>query len=230
MKKIFFSVALALGLTSAAQAQVEIGLKISPSIGFSRSSGVQTADLSGGTAKTELASDGARLHFGGGLIIDYFFGENYAFNTGVELLGKGGTVKATNTIAGVGAASKSFDLGMQYVQVPLALKLFTNEIAPDTRMYFLVGGQLAALVGGSIDGKKNTDDGRKATKSFNTFDAGVQTGLGAEMLLGKSTKVFGGFTYQHGLIDVLDKSFANLGGDDFTTKNSLVSLDLGLKF
>jgi Outer membrane protein beta-barrel domain len=230
MKKIFLSISLALGIATTAQAQVEIGLKISPSLGFSRSSGVRTTDDAGLTTKTELTSDGARLHFGGGLVIDYFFGENYAFNTGVELLGKGGTVKGTTTITGLGAASKSFDLGMQYVQVPLALKLFTNEIAPDTRLYFLVGGQLAALVGGTIDGKKNTDDGRKATKSFNTFDAGVQTGLGAEMQLGKSTKVFGGLTYQHGLLDVLDKSFAGLGSDDFTTKNSLVSLDLGLKF
>ncbi len=230
MKKLLLSLALFAGITTAAQAQVEIGLKVSPNLGFSRSSGVQTLDISGISIKNELASDGARLHFGGGLVIDYFFGENYAFNTGVELIGKGGTVKLTSTAAGAPASSGSFDLGMQYVQVPLALKLFTNEVAPDTRIYFLVGGQLAALVGGTIDGKKNTVDGRKATKSFNTFDAGVQTGAGAELVLGKSTKVFGGITYQHGLLDVLDKSFAGLGGDDFTTKNSLVSLDLGLKF
>jgi hypothetical protein len=230
MKKHLLSLALAVGCFSAAQAQVEIGLKVTPAIGFNRASGSVSSDLGNGTVKTALAPNGARLHFGGGLVIDYFFGENYAFSTGVELLGKGGIVKITQTAPGVAAASTSFKLGMQYVQVPLAIKLYTNDIAPDTRLYFLVGGYFAGLVGATIDGKKTTADDRKATKSFNTFDAGAQTGLGAEMQLGKSTKVFGGFTYQHGLLDVIDKSFGGLGSDNFSTKNSLVTLDLGLKF
>ena len=230
MRKLFLALALAAGCFSAAHAQVEIGLKITPALGFNRASGTVSSDVAGTTVKTELTSEGSRPHFGGGLVIDYFFGENYAFSTGVDLIGKGGTVKTTSAPSGGTAYSATARLGLQYLQVPLAIKLYTNEIAPDTRMYFLVGGQLAGLVGASIDGKKNTADGRKASKSFNTFDAGAQAGVGAELLLGKSTKVFGGLTYQHGLLNVIDKSFGALGSTSYNVKNSLVALDLGLKF
>ena len=226
MKKILFALALSLGAATAAQAQVEIGLKITPSIGFHRASGSATINTGEGVFKNTLDSDGSRVHFGGGVVIDYFFGENYAFNTGIELVGKGGIIKMTTT---PGGSATSYKLGLQYVQVPLAIKLFTNEVAPDTRVYFLVGGQLGALVGASIDGKKTVGlDDHKASKNFNTFDAGVQVGAGAELQLGKSTKAFGGFSYQHGLLNVLDKTY--FGGDNFVAKNSGVNLDLGLKF
>lgn len=237
MKKILFALALSLGAATAAQAQVEIGLKITPSLGFQRANGSVTIpfpvgnDLSN-TVKSEISPDGARVHFGGGLVIDYFFGENYAFNTGIELVGKGGIVKLTTT---PGGAVQSAKFGLQYLQVPLAIKLFTNEVAPDTRVYFLVGGQLGALVGANIDGKKtvpvpgSTDD-RKASKNFNTFDAGAQVGAGAELQLGKSTKAFGGLSYQHGLLNIIDKSYGGFNSTAFTVKNSGVNLDLGLKF
>ncbi len=232
MKKLLLALVFSCSAVTAAQAQVEIGLKITPSIGFNRTSGTQTLDLGqGASVKTALESDGARVHFGGGLVIDYFFGENYAFNTGIELVGKGGIIKSTTTGGVVGTVSSSAKLGLQYVQVPLAIKLFTNEVAPDTRVYFIVGGQLGALVGASIDGKKTVTVGtedRKASKSFNTFDAGVQVGAGAELQLGKSTKAFGGLSYQHGLLNVLDKTY--FGNDNFVAKNSMVNVDLGLKF
>ncbi len=36
-----------------------------------------------------MTDEPARNHSGGGLVVDYFFGENYAFNTGLELVSKG---------------------------------------------------------------------------------------------------------------------------------------------
>lgn len=225
MKKILLSLALVAGITSAAQAQVEIGLKISPNIGTNRVS--STRDF-------KLTSDGARVHFGGGLVVDYFFGENYAFTTGLELIGKGGTIKTRV----LGLADTTTELGLQYLQLPVGIKLFTNEVAPDTRVYFQLGGEVGALIGGKVNGNKNepTSASRKVTKGFNTPELGVALGIGAEMQMGKSTKVFGGFSYRRGLTDIADDSFLNAEENkDFDSKeiviqNSLFALDLGLKF
>ena len=226
MKKIIFSLLLSAGIVSAAQAQVEIGLKVSPSIGTNRF----TND--GGT---KLESDGAKAHFGGGLIIDYFFGENYAFNTGLELVGKGGNIKGSQTLTVGGAtATRAIkqELGLQYLQIPLAIKLFTNEIATDTRLYFMLGGEVGALIGAKVDGEKTYDNGAggtdKYSKFFNTPEAGVLLGLGGELQMGQSTKAFAGISYHRGLTDISDKSY--FAPDNVEIKNNIVALDLGLKF
>ncbi len=234
MKNLLLPLALVLGVASTAQAQVEIGLKLSPSMSSNRFTESKT---------TKLANDGARLHLGGGLVIDYFFGENYAFNTGLELVSKGGTIQSKQTVTvddGLGGTVTTvvpgqLELGAQYVQAPLGIKLFTNEIAPDTRLYFLLGGEVGVLAGARADGSKTfksafhqvpKDD--KVTKHINTFEGGIQVGAGAELLMGKSTKVFGGFSYHRGLTNIADKTLYN--DKDVAVQNNLFALDIGLKF
>ncbi|MBC7447158.1 MAG: PorT family protein [Hymenobacteraceae bacterium] len=228
MKNLLLPIALVLGLTATAQAQVEIGLKLSP--GFSSNRFTESKTVT-------LANDGARLHLGGGLVVDYFFGENYAFNTGLELVSKGGNVKSASvtTDAATGLpipTSATLKLGAQYVQAPVGIKLFTNEIAPDTRLYFLLGGEVGVLAGARSDGSKTFKGSfhkdEKVTKYINTFEAGVQVGAGAELLMGKSTKVFGGFSYHRGLTNIADKSL--YGDKDVAVQNNLFALDIGLKF
>jgi len=218
MKKLVLSLALGLVMVTAAQAQVEIGLKVSPSFAYNRFTE---------SKNVKLANDGARLHFGGGLVIDYFFGENYAFSTGLDLMGKGGNMKTTFTVDGVTSPPVTSELGLQYLQVPISLKLFTNEVATDTRVYFQVGGEAGALIGAKVDGKKTYDDGEKVSKSFNTPEVGALLGVGVEMQMGESTKVFGGISYHHGLTDIGDSEAFD---DDIKIQNSYFALDIGLKF
>ena len=192
----------------------------------------------------KLANDGARLHLGGGLVLDYFFGENYAFNTGLELVSKGGSINSVQTTTRINdvtfepitiTSAANFKLGAQYVQVPIGIKLFTNEIAPDTRLFFLLGVEGGVLAGARADGSKTfkkafhkiaQDD--KVTKHINTFEAGVQVGAGAELLMGKSTKVFGGISYHRGLTNIADKTLYN--DKDVAVQNNMFALDLGIKF
>lgn len=223
MKKVFLSLGLALGIASAAQAQIEIGLRISPSLGYSRYTDIK---------ELKFENDGSRPHFSGGLVIDYFFGENYAFSTGLDLASRGANVKVTSTdtigivMPGASLATK---LGLQYLMVPVSLKLFTNEIAPDTRLFAQVGGEIGALIGAKVDGKKtNPITGEKYSKLINTPDAAAVIALGAELTMGKSTKVFGDISYHHGLINIADKSW--VGSGDAQVKNNSIALDLGLKF
>jgi hypothetical protein len=230
MKKILLTVA-ALALAPAAFAQVEIGLKVSPSIAYLR------PDSPSGTS---FSSENAKFSFGGGVFMDYFFGENYAFNTGLFLTGKGGTISYNDqTISANGVATNvrvEQKIGMQYLELPLTIKLFTNEVAPDTRVYFQVGGSLAVPVQVRINGEKyytdpyNNNNQTKAGKHVLDIDANIIGGAGVEYQLGQSTKLLAGISYHHGLID-FDRYFErNRGFSDVNIKNSVFALDLGLKF
>ncbi|MGI4742216.1 MAG: porin family protein [Janthinobacterium lividum] len=229
MKKILLTVA-ALALAPAAFAQVEIGLKVSPSIAYLR-----TDSPSG----TSFSSENAKFSFGGGIFMDYFFGENYAFNTGLFLTGKGGTISYLdrNSLSSSSVGTRvEQKIAIQYLELPLTIKLFTNEVAPDTRLYFQLGGSLAVPVQTRINGDKYYTDAydnnnqTKAGQHVLDIDANLIGGFGAEYQLGQSTKLLAGVSYHHGLID-FDRYFERTRGfSDVNIKNSVFALDLGLKF
>ena len=230
MKKVLLTIA-ALALAPAAFAQVEIGLKVSPSISYLR-----TDSPSG----TSFSSESSKFSFGGGIFMDYFFGENYAFNTGLFLTGKGGTISYNETGNVFGSTPTSVrveqKIAMQYLELPLTIKLFTNEVAPDTRIYFQVGGSLAVPVQVRINGDKyytdlfNGGNQTKAGSHVFDIDANLIGGFGAEYQLGQSTKLLAGLSYHHGLIDT-DRYFEKTRNfDNVNIKNSVFALDLGLKF
>ncbi|AMR28980.1 hypothetical protein A0257_19000 [Hymenobacter psoromatis] len=234
MKKLVLTLA-ALAVAPVAFAQVEIGLKVSPSISFLRTSSPSTTNFQG---------DGSKLSFGGGVFVDYFFGQNYAFNTGLFLTGKGGNISYTETAVippnsgGVTGThpTVSQKIAIQYLEIPATLKLFTNEISPATRVYFQVGGSVAFPVATRINGDKfytdpyNGNSQTEASSHVFAVDANLIGGLGVEYQLGQSTKLLAGLSYHHGLVD-LDHYFEkNRGFSDVSIKNSVVALDLGLKF
>jgi hypothetical protein len=227
MKKILLTVA-ALAVAPAAFAQVEIGLKISPSIAYLR------PDSPSGTS---FSSENSKFSFGGGVFMDYFFGENYAFNTGLFLTGKGGTISYNEQAStGPGVTRIEQKIAMQYLELPLTIKLFTNEVMPDTRVYFQVGGSLAVPVQVRINGEKyytdayNNNSQTKAGKHVLDIDANIIGGTGVEYQLGQSTKLLAGISYHHGLVD-FDRYFERTRGfSDVNIKNSVFALDLGLKF
>jgi len=230
MKKVFLTLA-ALAVAPAAFAQVEIGLKVSPSISYLR-----TNSPSG----TSFQSESSKLSFGGGIFMDYFFGQNYAFNTGLFLTGKGGTIsyldRNPNPVSSAGSVRKEQKIAMQYLELPLTIKLFTNEVAPDTRVYFQVGGSLAVPVQTRINGEKNYIDTSNSNAETSAgshvlpIDANIIGAVGAEYQLGQSTKFLAGISYHHGLVN-FDRYFEkDRGFSDVSIKNSVFSLDLGLKF
>jgi len=230
MKKLFFTLA-ALAVAPAAFAQVEIGLKVSPSISYLRTNS---------PSATSFQSESSKLSFGGGIFMDYFFGQNYAFNTGLFLTGKGGTIsyldRNPNPVSSSGSVRVEQKIALQYLELPLAIKLFTNEVAPDTRIYFQVGGSLAVPVQARINGEKNYIDASNSNSETSAgshvllIDANFIGAMGAEYQLGQSTKLLAGISYHHGLVN-LDRYFERTRGfSDVNIKNSVFSLDLGLKF
>jgi len=228
MKKILLALLVLATTISTASAQFEIGLKVSPSI---------TSLRAESPADHTFTSDGSKLGFGGGLVVDYFFGENYAVSTGLLLTGKGGTI-AYNDVSG-GVTGQSFvvkpKITTQYLELPVTIKLFTNEIAPATRLFFQVGPSLNVPIGTRINGSKfftdpATGKENKSSDYVYFFDADIMAGGGVEYQLAKSTKLFAGLSYHRGLVDIDHYFESTRGFKDVTIKNRSVGLDLGIKF
>ncbi|OWP62490.1 hypothetical protein CDA63_13925 [Hymenobacter amundsenii] len=221
MKKTLLALLGSAATIGTAAAQVEIGLKISPSI----------TNLRAASVGDELQNKSPKLSLGGGLVIDYFFGQNYAFGTGLELVGKGGKIDYFDDPTGKRIEQK---IALQYLQVPLTVKLFTNDVATDTKVYFQLGGAVGGVIGARIDGDKyyvdQVGNRTKASKHVIIPDVNLRLGGGIERQLGQSTKLLAGVSYHRGLLNI-DRYFEQtLNIQDAELKNSEFMLDVGIKF
>jgi hypothetical protein len=232
MKKLIFS-ALFLMSAFSASAQTEIGLQLSPSLAGNR---VIATDVYG------FKSEGVQPRYGIGLVVDKFFSENYAFSTGLFYRTKGGKIsyrteriKYEPTTAYDPRITDKFNI--QYLEVPITLKLYTNEVALDTRLYFQLGTSVNTRISATVNGEKvepsnNAFSGRRTTRRFNIVELDALVGGGLEMQLGENTKIFGGVSYHRGLTDA-DNYFEKdeiFGDKDIAVKNGAFALDLGIKF
>ncbi|OKL41194.1 porin family protein [Pontibacter flavimaris] len=204
----------------ASMAQVEIGLQLSPTISGNR---FVAED------RYNFEKENNNLRLGVGVVVDYFFAQNYAFSTGLMYRGKGAEISYIDSDNNGNLFTEKDDLSIQYIQLPLTLKLFTNEVAPGTLLYFQVGGALNTKVAAQVDNKKVINS-EKVIKRFNIFEADAILGGGVEFQMGESTKVFGGLTYHRGLTDIDDFYEKKFGDKNISVKNNGVSLDFGLKF
>ncbi|WP_420317122.1 porin family protein [Ekhidna sp.] len=204
MKKIIFSLLILTSIGSLAQ--VKLGLKLAPVI---------TANRAKNDAQT-IENDGSKMKFSVGLIADKSFSETYFLSTGLIYLPKHAAFRsADNTV--------EEEYKLQYLQIPLGLKLFTNEIAPDVRPYIQIGSGLEIKVFDEPE-----DPSYVTIEEFTPVDVPVILGAGIEYRAGINTTLFGGFSYQRGLINTVNEAAA--GFEDLQIRNTVLSIDLGVKF
>jgi len=207
MKKYLLSFLILLPVIS--YSQVKIGLKVSPALNFNR---IET-----NSDHIEVDSDGTRSGGLFGIFTDIPFSENYYFNTGVYFVPKGIGVKITDT-------SNNTDLvgryNIQYLQIPLDLKLFTDEISIDKRLYFQIG--LAADI--KIKDKP-VDEYDPVITEFKAYDLNLLVGGGIEIKLGENTSILGGVSYYHGFLNNVKSA-----PEELTIRTSMLALDVGVKF
>lgn len=217
MKKfILLSIALLFTIIHPAFSQTEIGVIVSPSLAANR---VATDDNS-----SAIKADAARIKLSFGAFADLFLTENYYFSTGIMLAPKNSGVQYASSTAG--EVSESFRL--QYLQIPLTLKLFTNEVALDKRIFV----QFGILNEIKIDEKLRTDNdatnGSEVIGGFRFFDFSGLLRAGLDFRIGYDTSIFAGISYTRGLTNVLrEYSYPDTS---LKIKNDLVSLDFGIKF
>ncbi|WP_258102901.1 porin family protein [Marinoscillum sp. MHG1-6] len=216
------NVLLLLFLISASflsQAQSKLGLKFSPVISSSR---ITLTD-----STYDVNANGTRGTFSIGLIYDHQIAETYFFSTGLIFMPKRthlqvrGENNPTSIPVGVNP-NETYKL--QYLQFPVTLKLYTNEIVPDGKIFFQVGSALEFLVN-SEPSREDYD----LVEDFTVFDFAVLLGTGYEYRVGVNTTLFFEVSYQRGLINQI-KALRYDFQEELLIKSNIVALDFGIKF
>lgn len=211
--KILFLLVVSFVLSFQAFAQPKLGIKISPSFVLNR--------IKIDSENARVTKDGVGFRPSMGIIADFPITDMYSFNTGLTYMPK--SIKISVDPLDPDEPAYSNKYSVQYIQVPVTLKLFTNEVSIDKKLYFQAGFNAEF----QIYNENKTGNG-SAIRTFNFFDIPLVFGAGIEMKLGVSTVLFTGLTYQRGLINVsLKENFAH---EEFRLKNDLLGIDVGLKF
>ncbi|WP_370088579.1 porin family protein [Ekhidna sp.] len=204
MKKLLFLLFI-LG-SFGSMAQVKLGLKLAPVVASNRAKNqAQTVE-----------NDGSKMKFSVGLVADQTLSETYFLSSGLIYLPKRVAFRdATGTV--------EEEYKLQYLQIPATLKLFTNEIAPDVKGFLQIGSALEILVF-----NEEEDPSYTTVEKFNPIDIPVILGAGIEYRAGINTTLFGGFSYQRGLVNTVKEAEAAF--EDLQLRNTVFSIDLGVKF
>jgi len=199
------------------------GLKISPSVSWM---GPDKTKFNG----LNVENGGAKIKFGYGLITEFRLAKNYSFLTGVEVNYVGGSITYNDPHAvwyqsdSLRMYLKSREYKQQYITLPLALKLKTNEIG-----YFTYFGQIGVDASFKIKGRANdegalyadtttvgsptysvfqADNNRKDVdimKQVNLFRIALNVGLGAEVNIAGNTSLLFAVNYNNGFVNYFYK-------------------------
>ena len=210
--KHFIFVIVILCVSTPTFAQVEIGLQVSPVISSNR------VELESESKEFSLHKDGSKFVFKLGVVADFPFAHNYYFSTGLFYVPKRVALKRVER-ATQATLSEEYDL--QYLQIPLAVKLYTDAITLDTRLFFDVGVNPEIAISEKFD-KKNI-----LIEDFKFFDITLVLGIGVEYKIGVNNAIYVAIVYNRGLINPIGKSIDI--GEDILLKNDLIGLDLGIK-
>ncbi|MEJ2882758.1 porin family protein [Pedobacter sp. GR22-6] len=188
-----------------------------------------TAHPTVGWVKPQIGkSNGVSLGFSYGVLGDFNFAENYAFATGLTITtinGKSTEVLSTPGPGGSQQTAAGLKYKLQYIEVPLTLKLKTDKIG-DVRWYgqfglsndFKIGAKLGGDGVGMADGLN--EDISNATKFYR---AGLILGVGGEFELKGNTSIMGGLTLNNGFTNIR-KNESN------TLRNHYIGLNFGVFF
>lgn len=215
MKKYIFSAIIMVVLGQIINAQdYRIGIKVGPSFSLSRTS----TDGS----NTDIQRDGTAVKFLIGAFVDLPFKDNYHLHTGINFASK--ATRLTITDPGVLAGqtvSERYD--HEYLQIPILLKLYTNEVILDTKVFFNFGVVPEVRL--------NTDNETTTVGFVNEFrglDLSGNFGGGLERSIGVNTRVYAGLNYYIGFLNQIKSQ--NTIYEPFKVKSNLFSLEFGIKF
>jgi opacity protein-like surface antigen len=210
MRKIAFFFLLPLFTAMQAEAQeFRLGLTASPVISWFSANG------------NDVDSDGPRLGFQYGLMVEPTLGgnERYALSTGLMINMVGGFLTA-----GDDSLVYNSTLRVQYLELPLAAKLRTNEINY-VSYYGLFGLTPGVNIKARYDLKDGNGDfiedmngdpiedvnlrGDDLTDKYNLFNLSLTLGAGAEYSITETTTITAGITFQNGFVNVYKSSLTD---------------------
>lgn len=204
-----------------------------------------------------VTANGSRTGFTWGLMIDNFFSENYGVSWGFYLNTTGGKILAENNPAVLPSntpdivRSADFSYRLQYVEIPLALKLMSDELPGGYKVFGNIGAALAlnvskratydvryykSLANGNVE-LPATGDNEKLTGGFSITPVllEMQIGGGLEYPISEKVSFYTGLFFNNGFgPDVTNPRKYDLGYTGQFTDGSIrlnnFALRIGLFF
>ncbi len=212
MKRLLIICCFTCLFSTFSHGQTKLGLKFSPLFSLNN------VELNSDTLDAD--NNGTNLKFSLGLVVDNQLTDTYFFSTGVFIMPKKVAVRVTEDGGTFPNTLEEYNL--QYLQIPLTLKLMTSELSPDFGVFFQVGGGFEVKLS-----DKPLEEEYVLVESFKPFDVMVMIGGGIEYRVGINTALFGGLSYQHGVINAVDDTFSDM---DLRVTNAVLTIDFGIKF
>ncbi len=140
-----------------------------------------------------ISSNGSKIGYSWGLMVDYFFAENYGIATGVQLNTTGGMVSAVYDPAKLSnpapvnyVQSADIDYRLQYFEVPFGLKLMSDDLSGGVRIFGNIG--ITAAINFGKKGSYNvsytdTMGGAVVTREVSGENEKIRTGLSVTPIL-----------------------------------------------
>jgi len=193
MKKItLLSFSILFSLISMAQSSFQLGFRGTPNISWLKPD------------SKNVDADGAVFGFNYGVIADFNISDRYSFSTGVESATTGGKLNLKDI-------ATSTEFKMKYVEVPLSLKLKTNQIG-----YITYYGQFGVGLGINYDAEAKFSSSLKSQTDenfndhINLFRGSIIMGLGAEYNISGNTSIVFGLTFNNGVTNIFNKNGKDL--------------------
>lgn len=200
MKKYLFILVLALICSRAFAQNTRFTVFVDPKFSWMNS------DL------TAIENDGTKIGINIGLNVDKFFAKNYAITTGISINNVGGNLKfadstniQTNADNDIIPAGESMEYKLQYINIPLGLKLKTNEIGYLT-FFTHLGINSGINIKATGEGKGFDLENENISDEIKLFNLGYFIGAGVEYSIGGNAAVVLGLTYTNGFVDITDDS------------------------
>ena len=232
MKKSLLIVGLLLAMSLTASAQNKgfaFGFKLGP--GF---------DWTGSTTGA-AKSEGTRVGFGVGVVAEYYFADNYAIVSGVNVNMNRGHYSFENGRMVMGADSvnvlETYPVDRMYkstvYEIPLMLKMMTNELGGlPLRAYAQVGAGLGyaqkVKVRDGIDGAAMPDTYMATDKEFSNLRTSLKVGAGAQYAIDQSTRVFAGLYFSHDFINNINYISPNYYGNYYENGEDIADREVKL--
>ncbi|MDZ7743779.1 MAG: porin family protein [Bacteroidota bacterium] len=227
MKRIIFVLLLSLFITQLVRAQHKpfmFGFEVSPNVGWFRSD------------HTDYENDGSEVGFSWGFVSEFFLMENYAIATGFDVVYLNGRLAyphQPDSLIGSGILHRKYRT--KYIEVPLVLKMKTNEFGK-FRFYGKIGlGTSFLLTAKGTDKfigetEKISEDEKDIKDEVKGIRESLILGAGVEYNLGGSTALTFGITFDNGFTDVLKDQ--NTLDPEITHQaiNNYIEFNLGVIF
>ena len=217
IKILLISLMISLIPQKSVSQEIQIGLYTEPLISWFSSD----TDLS--------VNDGARPGLAFGLTYDRYFARNYAFSSGISIINASGRLSYSDTLL-IRFKNSETELNagdnityrIQYLSVPLGIKLKTNQIGYMT-FFANTGISPKVIIGGKGDMPSKNIEKVNVTEELRLFNLGYYITIGTEY----SLAIVLGIAYEDNFMDVT-KDYAGQPEDKIS--HHMLRFRIGLNF